>query len=162
MRSACQSLLVLVPVRYVSGIGRGLGSIRQEPHLTLALEPGRPPVVPTLFAVALAVGRYGFFTGVQGPVWGHVSDVQEERLLAGDSFLEKGYGMVVKGIGHEKVVGEFPGLVIEVEIVLRDGMPIADHALAVGTEETVESAFHREVSPLPLADHGGVVSSFLQ
>ena len=89
----------------------------------------------------------------------HVADVQEERLFDGDGFLEKGDGMVVEGIGHEEIVGEFPRLVVEVEIVLHDGMPIADHALAVGPEETVESAFDREVATLPLANHGGVVAA---
>ena len=70
--------------------------------------------------------------------------------------------MVVEGIGHEKIVGEFPRLVVEVEIVLHDGMPIADLALAVGSEETVEATLHGEVTPLPLADHGGVVATILK
>ena len=155
-------MLVLGPVRRVGGIGSGLGAIRQQAHFLLALDPGGPPIVPALFAIALAVRRDGFLAGVQGPVRGHVADVEEERLFAGDGFLEKGDGMVVEGIGHEKIVGEFPRLVVEVEIILHHGMPIADHALAVGSEESVESAFDREVAPLPLADHGGVVTAGLQ
>ena len=70
--------------------------------------------------------------------------------------------MVVEGIRHEKIVSEFPRLVIEVEVVLHHGMPIADLALAVGPEETVEAALQRKVATLPLADHGGVVATVLQ
>ena len=128
----------------------------------LTFDPGCPPIVPAFFAVSLAVGRDGFFAGVQRPVRCHVADVEEERIFARNSFLEKGYGVVVEGIRHEKIVRELPRLVIEVEVVLHHGMPITDLSLAVGPEETVEPALHREVAALPLADHGRVVSALLQ
>ena len=155
-------VLVLLPVRDVSGIRRGLGPIRQETHLALSLDPGGSPIVPAFGTVALAERGDGFLAGVQGPVRRHVADVEEERLFIGDGFLEKANGMVVESIGHEKIVGEFPRLVVEVEIVLHNGMPITDHASAIGPEETVEPALHREVATLPLANHGGVVPAGLQ
>ncbi len=69
-------VIVLGPVRDVSGIRRGLGAIRQETHLALALEAGGPPIVPALFAVAFAIRLDGFFAGMQGPVRGNVGDVE--------------------------------------------------------------------------------------
>ena len=52
--------------------------------------------------------------------------------------------------------------IVEVEIVAVNFVKVADLGLAIRAEEAVKAALDRQIAPLPLAHHHGVVTRLLK